>query len=98
MTLDLLDISEKLADVLGLEGQILVVAQDVLLAQCLSLGLSLSLVLLASILFLLDGFVKECNDRLDLVAKEVLLAFIGNKLDTNNFAKITEQSSLVVNS
>ena len=97
LILDLLDVGKEFANVSGLERKVLVVAEDVLFSQGLwRRSLLLPLALRNSSRFLLEGLVEIGNDRFDLIAEKVLLAFIAHELDSDDFAQVTHQGSLVV--
>ena len=97
LILDLLDVGKELADVAGLEGKVLVVAEDVLFSQGLwRRGLLLPLALLSGSRLLLEGLVEIGDDGFNLIAEEVLLALIAHKLDSDDPAQVAHQGSLVV--
>lgn len=95
LRLNLLYVCEEFADVSGLEGQVFVVGEDVLLTQSL-LNHRLLLLLVHLVLgdFLLQLLVQVRDNRLDLVSKEKLLLFITRKLDADNLAEVTSNRGL----
>ena len=98
LVLDLLDVSEELADVTRLEWHVLVVSEHVLLGESYKGGSLLALVLLLGVGLVLECFVKVGNNGLNLVAKEVLLVLVNQELHSEHLAQVAHQSCLVVDS
>ena len=76
----MLDISKELSNITRLERHILIITQNILLRQHLTLLLGLirllSLVLIFCCQLVLDLFVEVGDDGFDLVAEEVFFALV----------------------
>jgi len=94
--LQLFDISEELADIFRLEGQVFVVSKNLLFSHGhVGRRLLLLFVLLVNSVFLLDSFVNEGNDGLDFISEEKLFLLVTHKLNSNDLAKLSHEGSLV---
>lgn len=95
LVLDHFDISEQFVDVFCLEGQVFVITQNFLFGQSRHDYLLL-FVLIRRCSFLLQSLVNAGDNWLNFVAKEKLSGLIQSDLNTDSFAKLAQQGSLVV--
>ena len=88
---DLLYIREHLADMLGLEWQVLVVGKDILLGDLLDWRALLFVLFALSSLLGSDRLIDAVDNGLDFIAKEHLSRRVSHELNTQHAAQIAHQ-------
>ena len=91
---DLLNVREHLADMPGLEWQVLVVGKDILLGDLLDWCALLFVLLALGSLLGSDRLIDAVDNGLDFIAKEHLSGRVCHELDTQYAAQIAHQRRL----
>ena len=88
---DLLNVREHLADMLGLEWQVLVVGKDILLGDLLDWCALLFVLFALGSLLGSDRLIDAVDNGLDFIAKEHLSRLVSHELNTQHAAQIAHQ-------